>query len=324
MKSATFIKMIVIAAMSAVCLGMTPVATAATVVYNLNFDHGYQYGADYPPEVFTPTSGPQYYLPGAGEVAPSGVWSVLLSFGGVPGFSTGNIVASTGPQGGKALEVDLGGSWPNKQGLYCGRDTGGAAPDGSYGAGGDITYPGYPNQKGGSSAGSTISDNYTVEAVVQTDFRQHLDFPFGLTSRATIYDSIRQDKTDGAALWVDQWTGDVGFALGNGSSLTVAAGLQTATWYDIKAVVNSGLGIQLYVDGVLLGTAAYPTGGTSLPGYFTLGTSYWNTASQNWQGQIDNFMIASEVAVPEPTSLGLVVLGATCLMARSRLRKAAC
>jgi len=280
---------------SAGVIGVGSPASAA-IRYLVNFDQGVQ------------SPGPNPYSATGGEILPAGITGNNLSAGDPV---SGNLVNPpvTGPQGGQAFEMLRGASWPNQQGLRFGADNNGG-------------FTG--------TTGPVIANAWTIEAIVRPNFA---NTGFGQSQLSQIFNS--QHLGDGSpwgdiALYVDQTTGLVHFepngtGLGNIDPATV---LQADQWYHIAAMVRPGATQQteLWINGVLAGTGAYPAGWevqnlNIVPGYFNVGSWYWAT-SRNFQGYIDAFAISDTVPaldgssgfalfapVPEPSTAALLSIG---------------
>jgi len=227
------------------------------------------------------TPAPNPYVAGPGDIMPAGVTGTLLD-------GPTNIVTpgAAGPQGGNVLEQPLGAAWPNQQGYRFGGEP--------------YRFPG--------TAGPTIANTFTIEAIVKPDLS---GCAFGLAGISYIYDASCHDGTQwlhGSGLYVNQNTGTVHLAMnmpGYGDISSTTA-LQSGQWYHIAVVVrgsgDASQRTELWINGTLDATGSYPAGWETqglfvVPGYFNIGSWYWSTA-RNWQGQIDAFAISDTALSP--------------------------
>lgn len=184
------------------------------------------------------------------------------------------------------------------------------------------------------SAGSTVSVNspmsttfslgsFTVEAFVY------------LNPLADNFQQILSNRTTGEGIYFSVGTSMSGYmgganGFGGDSQVVSGSGLDTQTWYHVAWVgfyqPNNGTAVQFYVNGDAVGGMAYfaANGAT----HILMSDEDWliGGPSNNFNGLIDELRISNEAltpsqfltAVPEPSSIALLVLGALPLALRRR------
>lgn len=237
-------------------------------------------------------------------------------------------------QNGGANNTDLTFGDPAAKGmtLVTGRDGTGSA---IYvrGNGGNGTGFGQAIQWPGGDADIALGSNFTIEMWINSGTGRWGDYT---NVQFLLANNMNINVTDSG--------------VGGNETVTVGGGAATmadwsaGVWHHLAIVVSGGTSLQTYWDGVASGSATIPSLGTTTSlrmGNPTATTVYpspvpidaWIDDIAMWNQALSGSAIASHYAggggaasygltpVPEPASMGLLVIGGLAMLARSRKRK---